>query len=158
MPDRYRDPIYGFIEVSDLENKIINSYPFQRLRNIKQLAMSYMVFYGAEHTRFGHSIGVMHLVTRAFRSAIKNSNYGMTDERKLWYEQILRIIALTHDLGHAPFSHASESVFPDGMEHEDFTEKIIKETCIAEYIQEIGRGFEEKYGPEFSITSELYSR
>ena len=51
MSDKYRDPIHGFIEVSDLENKIINSAPFQRLRNIKQLAMTYMVFHGVEHTR-----------------------------------------------------------------------------------------------------------
>lgn len=70
MGDKYRDPIHGFIEVSDLENKIINSAPFQRLRNIKQLAMTYMVFHGAEHTRFGHSLGVMHLVSRSFLSKV----------------------------------------------------------------------------------------
>ena len=63
MGDKYRDPVHGFIEVTDLENEIINSAPFQRLRNVKQLAMTYLVFHGAEHTRFGHSIGVMHLVT-----------------------------------------------------------------------------------------------
>ena len=130
---KYRDPIHGFIEVSELENEIINSQPFQRLRNIKQLAMTYLVFHGAEHTRFGHSLGVMHLVTKAFRSAIKNGT-AYTFQNVEWYVQVLRLIALTHDLGHAPFSHASESVFPDGLEHEDFTEKIIKETCIADTI------------------------
>ena len=89
--------------MSDLENKIINSPPFQRLRNIKQLAMTYMVFHGAEHTRFGHSLGVMHLVSRAFYSAVNNGNYLFSDEKREWYNQILRLIALTHDLGHAPF-------------------------------------------------------
>ena len=149
---KYRDPIHGFIEVSELENEIINSQPFQRLRNIKQLAMTYLVFHGAEHTRFGHSLGVMHLVTKAFRSAIKNGT-AYTFQNVEWYVQVLRLIALTHDLGHAPFSHASESVFPDGLEHEDFTEKIIKETCIADTILKIGRQFQEKYGESFNITT-----
>ena len=153
--NKFRDPIHGFIEVSDLENKIINSAPFQRLRNVKQLAMTYMVFHGAEHTRFGHSLGVMFLVTKAFSSALANGNYALPEAKREWYAQILRLIALTHDLGHAPFSHASESVFPDGLEHEAFTEKIVKETCIGEYIKEIGKSFQDKYGPDFDITPEL---
>lgn len=155
MSDKYRDPIHGFIEVSDLENKIINSAPFQRLRNIKQLAMTYMVFHGAEHTRFGHSLGVMHLVSRSFLSAVKNGNYSFDEAKREWYYQILRLIALTHDLGHAPFSHASESVFPDGLEHETFTEKIVTETEVANYIREIGEEFVEKYGDDYNITPEL---
>ena len=157
MTNKYRDPIHGFIEVSEGEDKIINSKPFQRLRNIKQLAMTYLVFHGAEHTRFGHSLGVMFLVTKAFDSAVKNGNgdYKFSDSKREWYKQILRIIALTHDLGHAPFSHASEAVFPEGLEHEDFTEKIIKETCIANFIREIGADFKAKHGSEFDITPEL---
>lgn len=153
--DKYRDPIHGFIEVSEHENKIINSFPFQRLRNIKQLAMTYLVFHGAEHTRFGHSLGVMHLVSRAFDAATSNGSYVFSDEKKKWYRQILRLIALTHDLGHAPFSHASESVFPEGLEHEAFTEKIVKETCISDYILEIGESFVEAYGVEYNITPDL---
>lgn len=155
--NKYRDPIHGYIEVSDLENKIIDSFPFQRLRNIKQLAMTYMVYHGAEHTRFGHSLGVMFLVTKAFTSAVKNGAalYPFPEEKKAWYTQILRLIALTHDIGHAPFSHASESVFPDGMEHESFTEKTIKETSIADYINEIGSDFVAKYGEEYNITPDL---
>lgn len=155
MHNKYRDPIHGFIEVSDLENEIIDSLPFQRLRNIKQLAMTYMVFHGAEHTRFGHSLGVMHVATRAFRAAIENSEFQIDAIKMKYYEQILRLIALTHDLGHAPFSHASESVFPDGLEHEDFTEKIIKETIVGECIKKIGKSFSETYGPQFDITPEL---
>ena len=131
MTDKYRDPIHGFIEVKCFENEIINSMHFQRLRNIKQLAMTYLVFHGAEHTRFGHSLGVMHLVSNAFRTAISNGPDFLSVEKKDWYEQILRLIALLHDIGHAPFSHGSDLVFPNGMEHEDYTEKIIKETVIA---------------------------
>ena len=159
MSDKYRDPVHGFIKVNTLENKIINSLPFQRLRNIKQLAMTHLVFHGAEHTRFGHSLGVMFLVTKAFESAVNNAKdsgvYIFDDNKFAWYKQILRLIALTHDLGHAPFSHASEAVFPNGLEHEDFTEKIIKETEIAEYIKEIGRDFKRDYGSAYDITPEL---
>ena len=117
--------------------------------------MTYLVFHGAEHTRFGHSLGVMHLVSKAFSAARENGKYPFSTEKYEWYLQILRLIALTHDLGHAPFSHASESVFPEGLEHEDFTEKIIKETCIADYICEIGKEFQEKYGEEYNITPDL---
>lgn len=59
--DKFRDPVHGFIEVSALERELIDSEPFQRLRNIKKLALPHLVFHGAEHTRFGHSIGVMHM-------------------------------------------------------------------------------------------------
>lgn len=152
---RYRDPVHGFIEVTPLENKIIDSPPFQRLRYIKQLAFSYLVYHGAEHTRFGHSLGVMHLATKAFQSVVRKNPDFLSDQKKAWYEQILRIIALTHDLGHAPFSHASEAVFPGKLKHEDYTEKVIKETCIADYIREIGEEFVKQHGPEFDITPEL---
>ncbi|WP_314762877.1 HD domain-containing protein [uncultured Selenomonas sp.] len=154
--ERYRDPVHGFIEVRPLEKKIIDSAPFQRLRHIKQLAMTNLVFHGAEHTRFGHSLGVMFLVTRAFHMAVENgtAEYRFSRKKIEWYEQILRLIALTHDLGHAPFSHASEAVFPDGIEHEDFTEKIIKETEIAEYIYAIGKEFKTK-DEKYDITPDL---
>lgn len=155
MYDKFRDPVHGFIEVSSLEREIIDSDPFQRLRNIKQLAMTYLVFHGAEHTRFGHSLGVMHMVTRAFESTIKNAKPEWSEAKVEYYRQILRIIALTHDLGHAPFSHAAEAVFPEGMEHEDFTRKIVLETEIGTIINRIGDEFAERYGTEYKITPEL---
>lgn len=153
--EKYRDPIHGFIEVSELENKIINSKPFQRLKNIKQLAMTYYVYYGAEHTRFGHSLGVMHLVSRAYDYAIEGYEDKFPEPKRLWQRQILRLIALIHDIGHAPFSHASESVFPDGVEHEDFTVDIVNKTEISGIISQIGAEFVEKYGKEYDITSQL---
>lgn len=153
----FRDPIHGFIPVRPWERKIIDSQPFQRLRHIKQLSLTYLVYHGAEHTRFGHSIGVMHLVSKAFQAVVNNTKDLdlFREEEKEWYEQILRLMALTHDLGHAPFSHGSEAVFPESFVHEDFTEKIIKETEIANYIHEIGREFAKKYGEEYDITPEL---
>lgn len=153
----FRDPIHGFIEIRHWEERIIDSKPFQRLRGIKQLSLTYLVYHGAEHTRFGHSLGVTHLVTRAFRAVISNNETLFQNEKAkiAWYEQILRLIALTHDLGHAPFSHGSESVFPDGLEHEDFTEKIVLNTEIADFINEIGKEFVAEYGEDYNITPEL---
>ena len=153
--DRYRDPIHGFIEVRAGENRIINTRAFQRLRNIKQLALTCYIYHGAEHTRFGHSLGVMHLVTKTFNSAIRGYEEFFPEPKRAWYEQILRLIALTHDIGHAPFSHASESVFAEGLEHEDYTVKIVTETEIAGIIREIGNEFVEKYGEDYNITPEL---
>ena len=151
----FRDPVHGFIEVTDLEKAIIDSPPFQRLRNIRQLANTYLVYHGAEHTRFGHSLGVMHLVTRSFDSIIQKHPLLFDTNKIKWYRQILRLIALTHDLGHAPFSHVSEDLFPTGLEHESYTKKIIFETCIADYIKNIGNCFVKKLGTDYNIDPEL---
>ena len=158
---QFRDPIYGFITVDPLELELINSSPFQRLRHIKQLATSYLVYHGAEHTRFGHSLGVMHLVSRVFDSAVENfekrNEKPLFDKKtQLWYRQLLRLIALVHDLGHPPFSHAGEGVFEDGLKHEDFTKKIIFEKEVADIICRIGnRTVEELKAKKYNITPEL---
>jgi len=155
-----RDPIHGSINISEGELLIIDSKPFQRLRNIKQLATTYLIYPGAEHTRFGHSIGVMHLVSKAFDSALENYEKRtgeklFDDVRKKWYRQILRLIALTHDLGHAPFSHASEDLFEAGLEHEDYTKRVIIETEVAGLIIKIGEQFRNEHGEDYYITPEL---
>lgn len=158
---QFRDPIHGFIEVSEQELKIINSAPFQRLRNIRQLATTYLVYHGAEHTRFGHSLGVMHLTSRVFDSIVQKNPLLFSDdveqnEKKIdFYRQILRLIGLTHDLGHAPFSHASEELFDKSRKHEDYTKEILFNTEISEYINEIGNIYKEKYGDDYDITPEL---
>lgn len=153
--ERFRDPVHGFIEISPLELQIINSIPFQRLREIHQLALTHFVFHGAEHTRFGHSLGVMHLVSRAFDAVTAKQPALFPNERKAWYRQLLRLIALTHDLGHPPYSHGPEGIFPDGIKHEDYTENIIKETKIGEIITEIGEKYKTEYGAEYDITPAL---
>lgn len=169
--DKFRDPIHGFIEVRPLEEEIIDSAPFQRLRNIKQLALTSYIYHGAEHTRFGHSIGVMHLATKAFRSAVSKERYQFdqgeeNDKCIKWLEQILRLIALTHDLGHAPFSHAAEGLFPEKpaktaggkkkyYKHEDLTEKIIKDSEIAAIINSIGEQYKKELGEKYDITPDI---
>lgn len=153
-----RDPIHGFIELSEDEKRIIDTKPFQRLRYIRQLALTYLIYPGANHTRFEHSIGVMHLVSDAFDSALNNTRddvFYLSEGKRAIYRQILRLIALTHDLGHAPFSHASEEVFHENMTHEDYTRKIVCETEIGEIITEIGEKYKTKYGNEPVITPKL---
>ncbi len=165
---RYRDPVHGFIELREQEQRIVDSAPFQRLRHIKQLALTDYVYHGAEHTRFGHSLGVLHLATRAFCAAISKSTYRFriddTENRQHieWLEQILRLIALTHDLGHAPFSHAAEDLFPlkeadahgkkKPYKHEDLTEAIVKATPIADIIADIGSEYKGRFGEDYDIT------
>ncbi|MBR2743448.1 MAG: HD domain-containing protein [Clostridia bacterium] len=158
---QFRDPVHGFIEVSEDELKIINSLPFQRLRNIHQLGTTYLVYHGAEHTRFGHSLGVMHLTSRVFDAVTSKTTKLFSDDdnenmcKTAWYRQILRIIGLTHDLGHAPFSHASEELLENGVKHEDYTRSIIFNTEIGDYIRDIGKQFKLKYGDIYDITPEL---
>jgi HD superfamily phosphohydrolase len=95
-----RDPIHGFIEYKEIEEKLINTCVFQRLRNIKQLALANYVYPGAVHTRFEHSLGVMHLAGKI----AKNLNI---DKDRI---KIIRIAGLLHDIGHGPFSHVSEQL------------------------------------------------
>lgn len=161
MTYQFRDPIHGFIEVSEEELRIINSAQFLRLRNIRQLATTYLVYHGAEHSRFGHSLGVMHLTSRVFDSIVNKTPHLFSEDslennlRILRYRQMLRIIGLVHDLGHAPFSHASEDLFPNKKVHEDYTREILFNTEIGEYIFDIGAHFRKEYGEDYDITPEL---
>lgn len=103
-PHEMRDPIHGFIKLSEKEKKLIDTPVFQRLRRIRQLAMTFLVYPGAVHTRFDHSIGVMHI---AGRICTKLQELNST---KICHEDIdrVRLAALLHDVGHGPFSHVSE--------------------------------------------------
>lgn len=132
-----RDPIYGFIEINEWEREIINHPAFQRLRRIRQLALTDMVYPGAMHTRFEHSLGVMHVATMIFDNIVNEckdileSEYGYNDVGLDKMRTIIRLAALLHDVGHAPFSHASESIMPYKSEgkvykHEDYSAAIIK--------------------------------
>ncbi|MCK4348747.1 MAG: HD domain-containing protein [Thermoplasmatales archaeon] len=135
-----RDPIYGFITFNDWEKEIINHPCFQRLRRIRQLSLTDLVYPGAMHTRFEHSLGVMHLATTMFDSIVTNpDNLGIL-KRELDYDeagvkrdrQIIRFAGLLHDIGHAPFSHSSETIMPRNSQtgkpykHEDYGAAIIK--------------------------------
>lgn len=140
MPKDYhiiRDPIHGFIKYNNLERDIIDSMPFQRLRNIKQLAFTNLIYPGAEHSRFSHSLGVMEFATKVFDALIfkHRKEIGWDEEGVvLKNRQLLRLVSLLHDLGHPPFSHAGEDLFEKGSDHESYTSRIIGETVIKEII------------------------
>jgi len=127
-----RDPVHNFILFRDFERDLINSDPVQRLKHIKQLALSYEVYPGATHSRFEHSLGTMELATQAFdaislRAPAAYIKLGWTDAQRATYRQLLRVGALLHDIGHPPFSNAPEHLLPEGYRwHEDFTEALIR--------------------------------
>jgi|GEM_PF-421184 len=99
LPDmEVRCPIHGLIEYNDLEERVINCAVMQRLRYIHQLAMAYLVYPGAVHTRFDHSLGVMHVAGKMADAL------GFGGKQR----QNVRVAALLHDVGHGPFSHVSE--------------------------------------------------
>ena len=105
-PPRVRDPIHGLIELSEREVQLINTRVFQRLRRIRQLAMAFLVYPGALHTRFDHSIGVMHIAGRICAELKKDRGNKISKED---IEKV-RFAALLHDIGHGPFSHTSEDI------------------------------------------------
>lgn len=120
----FRDPVHGFVDVSALELEIIDTPIFQRLRNVKQLSLGHYVYHGAEHSRFGHMIGSMHLAGKAFDAMKENSkkldkSFDADDTDR----QTLRIAALLHDVGHAPFSHSLENLL--NAKHEDYSIALI---------------------------------
>ena len=99
-----RDPIHGFIRISEQEKGLIDTKVFQRLRRIRQLAMAFLVYPGALHTRFDHSIGVMHIAGRICNK-LQESDSNRIDAEDI---VLVRLAALLHDVGHGPFSHVSE--------------------------------------------------
>ena len=104
--------------MSPAELKLVGTRAFRRLRNIKQLALTYLVYPGAMHTRFEHSLGVMELATRAFDAVCRGSHEKLTENFKKMgmgldeAKTLLRATALLHDVGHLPFSHAGEGLLP----------------------------------------------
>ncbi len=102
MSKRYqiRDPVHNFVELRDKEIKLVGTPVFQRLRGIRQLAMANLVYPGALHTRFDHSLGVCHV------AGLLSRQLGLSDDET----SLVRLAALLHDLGHGPFSHVSENL------------------------------------------------
>ncbi len=108
------DPVYGFITIpTDLIYDLIEHPYFQRLRYIKQLGMTHLVYPGALHTRFHHALGAMHLMKLAIET-LRSKGHEITAEE----EEAASIAILLHDIGHGPFSHALEHSIVTGISHE----------------------------------------
>ena len=131
------DPIHKYIPITDLEKKLIDTEFFQRLRKIRQLAGAHLVYPSAQHTRFEHSIGAMHLAGLAAESLL-NKGYITCKEDV----ESLRIAALLHDIGHGPFSHLFEEVLREKestkINHEIIGKRIIKETILIDILEKYG--------------------
>jgi len=111
-----KDPVHGYVEVDDFALALLDSPALQRLRYIKQLGFSYLVYPGANHTRFEHSLGTMFLADVASR------RFGLSDDERT----LVVAAALLHDIGHGPFSHASEPLMEEFLQctHDEIDEIV----------------------------------
>jgi hypothetical protein len=130
------DPIHGLIRLSAGEYEVANSRPFRRLRNIHQLALAHLVYPGATHCRFEHSLGVMGVASRVFDVVTDPAHLSdqmrsllpevASRQRRSYWRRVVRMAALCHDLGHLPFSHAAEKdILPAGWKHEQLSRALI---------------------------------
>jgi len=134
----FRDPLHNFIGLDRQQRMLIDSAPFQRLRHIHQLALTSFVYPGATHKRFEHSIGVMCLAQRAFDVVTDPANIHPSIEHIIpdrdnlpYWRSALSLAALSHDLGHLPFSHAAEKrLLPRGEDHENLTLELISSDLL----------------------------
>ncbi|MCD4711065.1 MAG: HD domain-containing protein [Bacteroidales bacterium] len=111
------DPVYGFIKISyDLVFDLIEHPLFQRLRRIRQLGLTHFVYPGANHTRFQHAVGAMHLMGQAIE-VIRSKGHAITDEEA----RAVTIAILLHDIGHGPFSHSLERSLIRNTSHEEIS-------------------------------------
>ena len=129
-----KDPVHGYVYVTEAEKNLIDSYPFQRLRRLRQLAGSEFVYSGANHTRFEHSIGVLYLAGEL--SENQNLSQLLSEDDI----QLIRMASLLHDVGHGPFSHVFEHILVKFLNktHEDMTHWLIQESELHDIINDVG--------------------
>ena len=138
------DPIHDFVRVNSNELKIIDTPIFQRLRRIRQLSGAHLIYPGAQHTRFEHSLGVMHIASMAGHAL---NEKGIVSSDNI---QNLRFAGLLHDIGHGPFSHIFEELLQKRkMSHEDMGRDIILKTQIGDLIS--ANGFNKKLITELAF-------
>lgn len=139
------DPVYGFITIpNELIYDLISHPYFQRLRYIKQLGMTHLVYPGALHTRFHHALGAMHLMSLALEVLRVKGTPVSAEE-----EEAATIAILLHDIGHGPFSHALEHTLANGVHHEDISMLMM---------QRLNEVFEGKLNMAIAIFKGTYSR
>jgi hypothetical protein len=129
-----KDPVHGYVYITEAEKTIIDTYPMQRLRRLRQLAGSEYVYPGANHTRFEHSLGVMYLAGQVLENP--RISRIVNDEEV----DLCRISALLHDCGHGPFSHVFEHLLIKDLEktHEDITSWLVEKSEVADKLSKMG--------------------
>jgi len=129
-----KDPVHGYVYINEAEKEIIDSYPMQRLRRLRQLAGSEYVYPGANHTRFEHCVGVMFLAGKVMENP--NLSRIVSDEEA----DMVRMAGLLHDVGHGPFSHVFEHLLIRDLEktHEDITSWIISDSEVGDKLSRLG--------------------
>src|SRR6266536_1607783 len=127
-----KDPIHGYIRVSETERTVVDTRPVQRLRRLRQLAGSEFVYPAANHTRFEHVVGAMHLAGVLSEVLPTHLDVHMQEQ--------MRLAALLHDIGHGPFSHVFEPLMVRHLKktHEDFVPWLVNETEIASKLADAG--------------------
>ncbi len=151
-PKLFRDPVHDIIAFNahdDVEHvllELIQTRTFQRLRRIRQLGFAHAVYHGAEHSRFSHSLGVVHVARRMFDSLHRQGNFDPVHDR-------LEVLcaALLHDIGHGPFSHAIEKV--TGIHHEHYTAQFIlnPDSEIYDVLHAADKTLPQRLAPYFAI-------
>lgn len=147
------DPVHGFISIPySLVESIIDHPYFQRLRHIKQLGLTHLVYPGALHTRFHHAVGAFHLITKAFQ-ALRQKGVELSDDDL----EAAQIAILMHDIGHGPFSHALEATLVNDISHEEISGLLMQQINrdLDGKIDKAIAIFEDQYGPERHFLHEL---
>ena len=121
-----RDPVWNNIRVDDLTLKLVDTDVFQRLRYVRQLGWTYLVYPGATHSRFEHALGTHHLARRTLALLCESDESTSVGEKE---QAIVRSAALLHDVGHYPFSHALEEI--GALHHEDVARPLVTEGSVA---------------------------
>lgn len=129
-----RDPIQGYIGMTDVERRVVDTRPVQRLRGIRQLSIGSITYPGGDHTRFSHALGTMHVAGQIVESLRRSVE--ISDEE--W--QLVRFAGLLHDIGHGPFSHSYEEVLIKyrGLNHEQMGREVVKKSELADVLKECG--------------------
>ncbi|MHA1732206.1 MAG: HD domain-containing protein [Promethearchaeota archaeon] len=143
------DPIHGIIPITPIELDVISTPVFQRLRQVSQLSLASLVFPGATHSRFSHSLGTMHILDQLLNTLDQEGHLGdLPNQEKKNFFQEFRLAALLHDCGHIPFSHTFENLIQEeeiqAPFHEFLGTQIITRSNIANILKE---GASEKYDP-----------
>lgn len=137
-----RDPVHVYIRADELEAALVKTRPMQRLRWVRQLGLTHLVFPGGEHSRFSHALGAMELAGRVYDALAEKEPQLLEPDQRAPQRRLVRIAALLHDIGHAPFSHSAEELFEEGLNHEDMTVRLLHGSEIATVLEQASDGID----------------